>query len=90
MLLFQATNKTIDFTASTVDWITQKYLPFSFFEDEETQEYFQLICPNLKFPKRLTLRRQVKDRFEQLREQVKYQLQNCTSKMSLELMDGHP
>ncbi|KAE9544843.1 hypothetical protein AGLY_000385 [Aphis glycines] len=51
-------------------------------EDKETQEYFQLICPNLKFPKRFTLRCHVKERYEQLRAQVKDQLQNCTSKMS--------
>lgn len=74
-------------TVSTVDWITQKYLPFSFFDDKETQDYFKLICPHFKFPKRSTLRRQVKDRFEQLRARVKDQLQNCSSKMSFTI-DG--
>lgn len=46
-----------------------------------------MICPHFKFPKRSTLRRQVKDRFEQLRARVKDQLQNCSSKISFTI-DG--
>ncbi|CAF4947388.1 unnamed protein product [Pieris macdunnoughi] len=72
---------------ATVDWIVKKYLPFSFFDDEDTQEYFRSICPSTIFPKRSTLRRKVKERFEELQSNVKNRLQQYSCKMSFTI-DG--
>lgn len=53
-----------------------------------TQEYFRLISPNITFPKRFTLRRQVGQRYDELKIGVKELLNaKCSSKMSF-TVDG--
>lgn len=86
-VLFQFGNSSDNTMTATVDWIVKKYLPFSFFDDEATQVYFRSICPNMVFPKRSTLRRKVKERFEELQLNLKKRLQQCSSKMSFTI-DG--
>ncbi|CAG9786978.1 unnamed protein product [Diatraea saccharalis] len=80
-------NSSDNITIATVDWVVKKYLPFSFFDDEATQVYFRRIFPNMVFPKRSTLRRKVKERFEGLQLNLKERLQQLSSKMSLTI-DG--
>ncbi|XP_066598831.1 uncharacterized protein [Prorops nasuta] len=75
-------SKSKHFTNATVDWITKKYLPFSFFDDNETRSYFNLLNPNITLPNRFALRQQVKNRFEELRESLKMELKECHSKIS--------
>lgn len=70
-----------------MDWISKKYLPFSFFDDEETKRYFHLIQPNIKFPSRFTIRREVEKRFKELKAFVKNELLHCNSKVSFTI-DG--
>ncbi|XP_066599993.1 uncharacterized protein [Prorops nasuta] len=74
--------KSKDIMTATVDWITKKYLPFSFFDDEATQEYFKLICPNVKFPKRFALKNNIKHRFAELRGNLIQFFKKCKSKIS--------
>ncbi|XP_066582005.1 uncharacterized protein [Prorops nasuta] len=76
-----------DITTATIDWVIKKYLPFSFFDDAETQAFFHLISPNTQFPRRFALRNQVKQRFEELQKLVANKLQKCTSKLSFTI-DG--
>lgn len=85
--MFQSENSSDNITTATVDWVVKKYLPFSFFDDEATQVYFRRICPNMVFPKRSTLRRKVKERFEELQLNLKERLQQLSSKMSFTI-DG--
>lgn len=70
-----------------MDWVTKKYLPFSFFDDEETRLFFQTISPNIKLPDRFALRRNIKGRFEELQKVLKATLDSCASKMSFTI-DG--
>ncbi|XP_066585170.1 uncharacterized protein [Prorops nasuta] len=79
--------KKKDIMTATVDWISKKYLPFSFFDDVETQEYFKLISPDIQFPNRFTLRNKVKLRFEEMRGNIINSLEKSTSKISFTI-DG--
>lgn len=72
---------------ATVDWVIKKYLPFSFFDDEDTQDYIRSIYPNTVFPKKSTLTRKVKERFEELQLHVKNIVQQYSCKMSF-IIDG--
>lgn len=85
--MFQGYSKDKNFTSATVDWISKKYLPFSFFDDKDTQDYFRMIDPNIKIPSRFTIRREVGKRFKELQTWVKDQLSKCTSKVSFTI-DG--
>lgn len=67
---------------ATVDWMMKKYRPFSFVDDEATQVYFRLICPNM-----VHTQKETQERFEELQLNLKKGLQQHSSKMSLTI-DG--
>jgi len=67
--------------------MAKKYLPFSFFDDDFTVDYFKLINPNLKVPNRNTLRKQAERLFEQVQSKIKEILAHYTSAISFTI-DG--
>lgn len=48
---------------STIDGIAKKYLSFSFFDDEDTQKYFQFSFQKIDLTKRSASRRNDKEKF---------------------------
>jgi len=84
--LEDATNKEA-FSVKTVRWMAQKYLPFNFFDDLETQKYFQFINPNVTVPQRNALRALVMKTYEDVKQSVIQDLRDNTSKI-LFTLDG--
>jgi len=84
--LEDATNKEA-FSVKTVRWMAQKYLPFNFFDDLETQKYFQFINPNVTVPQRNALRALVMKTYEDVKQSVIQDLRDNTSKISF-TVDG--
>lgn len=70
-----------------VDWVATKYLPFSFFDDEATRNFFDQIKPGINLPGRKALKRMVVSRFEQDQKKVMHILQQNTSRISFTI-DG--
>lgn len=70
------------FEEMAADWIAVKYLPLHFFDDKRTQELFAYLRPEVKLPKRNTLRVKVIKRFNQLKTAVMSILQKNPSKLS--------
>lgn len=80
------TNKEV-FFAKTVRWMAQKYLPFNFFDDLETQKYFQFINPNVTVPQRNALRALVMKTYNDVKQSVIQDLRDNESKISF-TVDG--
>lgn len=70
-----------------VDWTTSKYLPFSFFEDQKTQELFHYLKPEVNLPLRSFLKSQCEKRFQEKQEVVLKILLENSSKISFTI-DG--
>ncbi|XP_018371317.1 PREDICTED: uncharacterized protein LOC108766485 [Trachymyrmex cornetzi] len=70
------------FNVMTVKWMAKKYLPFSFFDDNFTTDYFKLITPNLKVPNRNTLKKLAEQLFERMQNKIKDVLADNTSAIS--------
>jgi len=71
-----------------VKWMALKYLPFNFFDDEETQEFFSILNPILSMPKRTTtLRTKIVQVFTEIQKFVIDILKENKSKISFTL-DG--
>jgi len=70
-----------------VKWIAMKYLPFNFFDDQETQEFFTLLNPKINMPKRTTMRAKVVQVFTDIQKSVINTLMQNKSKISFTL-DG--
>lgn len=64
--LENATDKRA-FSVKTVRWMALKYLSFNFFDDLETQKYFQFINPNVTVPQRNALRALVMKTYEDVK-----------------------
>lgn len=75
------------FNKKIVDWTIKKYLPFSFFEDECTQELFQYIRPEIKLPLRNELKSQINIRFTEMQNALIIIFENNSSKISFTI-DG--
>lgn len=69
------------------DWIIIKYLPFSFFDDESTQNIFKYLQSEAVIPKRGQLKSLIFDRFKETQAIVLQILQSNNSKISFTL-DG--
>lgn len=65
-----------------MNWIVKKYLPYNFFEDEETQNYFHYLNPTAHFPKRNELKSLITNRFVTMQGAVKRIVQENKSKIS--------
>jgi len=70
-----------------IKWVALKYLPFNFFDDEETQEFFSILNPTLSMPKRTTLRTKIVQVFTEIQKFVIDILKENKSKISFSL-DG--
>ena len=46
------------------DWVVKKYLPFDFFEDSDTQEFFRRLNKDIAMPKAAKLRSLILSRFD--------------------------
>lgn len=75
------------FNDMIVDWVASKYLPFSFFNDEKTQNIFFYINKHAKVPKKTELRTLCAERFTKLQSRAMNLLQNNDSKISFTI-DG--
>lgn len=64
-----------------------KYLPFNFFDDTVTQNFFAALNPNLNYPKRDTMKRKVLEIFEKKKDAVINILKTNESKISF-TVDG--
>lgn len=62
-------------------------MPFSFFDDTATQNFFAALNPNLKYPKRDTMKRRVLEIFEKKKDAVINILKTNESKISF-TVDG--
>lgn len=71
-----------DIERSTVCWIALKNLPLSFFDDQETQNFFHLLNDELEFPRRNKLGDQVLSHFKEMQVNFKTILNNIASKMA--------
>lgn len=69
------------------DWVIKKYLPFRFFDDEDTQNVFKYLRSEATVPKRGQLKNLIFKRFEEVRDIVLQILQKNSSKISFTL-DG--
>lgn len=69
-----------------VDWMAKKYLPFNFFNDEDTQKFFKGISGE-DFPKKNKLRKLAMLRFDCLQKKVTDMLAGNSSKLSFTI-DG--
>lgn len=69
------------------DWVTKKYLPFCFFEDEYTQKLFHYLKPELKLPLRNELKSQIQKRYDNAQQALMEILINNSSKIAYTL-DG--
>lgn len=89
MLIFQqekgATNEEIE--DALVKWAVCKYLPFNFFDDEETRNLFTLINPNITIPKKDAMRDKILTKFQEMQQNIKKYLSTITSKFSF-TVDG--
>lgn len=70
-----------------VDWLAKKYLPFNFFDDESTQDFFKKLNPNVSMPKKDRLRRMVLKRFAETQEKMMQKLRTVNSKLAF-TVDG--
>lgn len=59
-----------NFDEKIVEWIAIKYLPFNFFDDEETQSFFKYFNKNIALPKRTSLKNKVDKHFDRVKEIV--------------------
>ncbi|CAH0560635.1 unnamed protein product [Brassicogethes aeneus] len=72
--------------SAIVDWMAKKYLPFNFFNDEDTQNFFKEISGE-DFPKQNKLRRLAIFRFDCLQKKMIDLLTENSSKLSFTI-DG--
>lgn len=70
-----------------VEWLAIKYLPFSFFDDDATQEFFSFLNKNEKYPKRTSMREKTLQHFNDMRASVFKTLKEVPSKFALTI-DG--
>ena len=75
------------FDQRIVEWLALKCLPFSFFDDYATQEFFSTLTNNETFPKRSSTRDKVLRHFNAMRVAVFKTLKQIPSKFSLSV-DG--
>lgn len=76
------------FNVLTVKWMAERYLLFSFFDDNFIVDYFKLINPNLKVPNRNTLRKLAEQFFEQTQSKIKEILLANSTSAILFTIDG--
>lgn len=75
------------FDAMLIDWTAKKYIPFSFFDDQSTQDLFHYLNPNVNIPKHGGIRSKTLERFYKMQKVVFEILQNNDSNISFTI-DG--
>ena len=65
-----------------VSWLAYKKLPFNFFDDEVTQNFFGLLNRNIKMPKKTSMHEKSETEFFKMQANVKKILQMNSSKFS--------
>lgn len=68
--------------------MAKKILPFNFFDDAETKDFFKDLNPKIQMPSRSVAQRKTVEEFERIKENVKLMLKANTSKVSF-TMDGY-
>ena len=76
-----------DVKRMTVTWLAYKNLPFSFFDDAPTQNFFKALGTKEKLPLRNAMRDQVLSEYEKMREKVVEIFKKITSKFAFSI-DG--
>lgn len=77
----------VEWDRRIVMWLATKRLPFSFFDDEDTQQFFNAINPSINFPKKDSMRRKVESEYVRMKGIMKNVLKSNTSKISF-TVDG--
>lgn len=70
-----------------VSWLAYKRLPFTFFDDDMTQNFFRRINPNIHMPKRNSMKEKVMDEYYKMKVNLKKILNENDSKFSFTI-DG--
>ena len=65
-----------------VCWLAYKKLPYNFFDDEVTQNFFNYLNPNSEMPRRNPMKRNTMTQFEEMKRNLKTTLQANSSKFS--------
>ncbi|CAH0559358.1 unnamed protein product [Brassicogethes aeneus] len=81
------TPNTPQYFEKYVKWISIKYLPFNFFDDESTREFFKDVHAENEPPRRTIMRRYVMEIFSKKQQKVLKVLQENTSNISFTI-DG--
>lgn len=79
-------NKDV-FNELLIEFVSQKYLPFNFFEDDVTKKLFSHLNPEVILPSSSTLKRKIFEKYEKMHTCVSNFIKTSGSKISLTI-DG--
>lgn len=75
----QSIDREVNIETQMVHWLAVKRLPFNFFDDAETQEFFKAINPHLDYPKKDAFRRRVLEEYTRMKNNFKVLLDDVNS-----------